>query len=99
LRRSRRFSGCVSPSPSGVDRSEDGQDDGPVVRLDDTEFRRNGNVRTEAASTEPSPDLTLVQIYKGQRVKDAFDRVLDDPRAAEALQHPAPKPLLDEAAG
>jgi hypothetical protein len=46
-RRSRRFSGCVSPSPSGVDRSADGPGDGPVVRLDDSEFRRNGNVRTE----------------------------------------------------
>ena len=39
-RRSRRFSGCVSPSPSGVDRSADGPGDGPVVRLDDSEFRR-----------------------------------------------------------
>jgi hypothetical protein len=53
-RRSRRFSGCVSPSPSGVDRSADGPGDGPVVRLDDSEFRRNGNVRTEATAATGS---------------------------------------------
>ena len=28
----------------------------------------------------------------------AFQQVLDDPEAAEALQHPALQPLLDEAA-
>jgi hypothetical protein len=28
----------------------------------------------------------------------AFQQVLDDPEAAEALQHPALRPLLDEAA-
>ena len=51
-RRLRRFSGCVSPRPSGVDRSADGPGDGPVVRLDDTEFRRNGNVRTEVTAAD-----------------------------------------------
>ncbi|MCV2487998.1 hypothetical protein OF117_01365 [Geodermatophilus sp. YIM 151500] len=44
------------------------------------------------------PDLTLAQVEKGRRIREAFERVLDDPRAAEALQHPALKPLLDEAA-
>lgn len=40
---------------------------------------------------------TVKEIRKAQRVNNAFQRVLDDPAAAEALQHPALKPLLDEA--
>jgi hypothetical protein len=31
-------------------------------------------------------------------VNEAFQQVLDDPDAAEALQHPALKPLLEQAA-
>jgi hypothetical protein len=38
------------------------------------------------------------EIRKAQRVNAAFQQVLDNPEAAEALQHPALKPLLDEAA-
>jgi hypothetical protein len=41
---------------------------------------------------------TVKEIRKAQRVNDAFQRVLDDPAAEEALQHPALAPLLDEAA-
>jgi len=41
---------------------------------------------------------TVKELRKAQRVNAAFQRVLDDPAAAEALQHPALKPLLDEAA-
>ena len=41
---------------------------------------------------------TVKEIRKGLRVNDAFQRVLDDPESGEALQHPALKPLLDEAA-
>ena len=41
---------------------------------------------------------TVKEIRKGLRVNDAFQRVLDYPEAGEALQHPALKPLLDEAA-
>jgi hypothetical protein len=43
-------------------------------------------------------DLTLPQIKKAQRVQQAFQQVLDDPAAQEALQHPALKPLLEQAA-
>jgi hypothetical protein len=43
-------------------------------------------------------EWTMPEIVKGQRVNEAFQRVLDDPAAAEALQHPALKPLLDQAA-
>ena len=41
---------------------------------------------------------TMPQIVKAQRLQEAFPEVLDDPGAAEALQHPALKPLLDQAA-
>jgi len=41
---------------------------------------------------------TVKEIRKAQRVNNAFQQVLDHPEAAEALQHPALKPLLDEAA-
>jgi len=41
---------------------------------------------------------TVKAIRKAQRVNGAFQRVLDDPAAEEALQHPALTPLLDEAA-
>lgn len=42
--------------------------------------------------------LTLPQIDRARRVDEAFEQVLDDPAAAEALQHPALKPLLELAA-
>jgi hypothetical protein len=41
---------------------------------------------------------TVKEIRKALRVNEAFQRVLDDPAAGEALQHPALKPLLDQAA-
>src|SRR5215218_1078353 len=41
---------------------------------------------------------TVKEIRKAERVNRAFQEVLDDPGAAEALQHPALRPLLDEAA-
>ncbi len=41
---------------------------------------------------------TVKEIRKAERVNKAFQQVLDDPEAGEALQHPPLKPLLDEAA-
>jgi hypothetical protein len=41
---------------------------------------------------------TMPEIDRAMRVQEAFQRVLDDPGAGEALQHPALKPLLDQAA-
>ena len=41
---------------------------------------------------------TVKEIRKAERVNAAFQQVLDDPAAAEALRHPALKPLLHEAA-
>jgi hypothetical protein len=43
-------------------------------------------------------DLTLPQVKKAQHLQRAFQQVLDDPAAQEALQHPALKPLLEQAA-
>ena len=43
-------------------------------------------------------EWTMPEIVKAQRVQAAFQRVLDDPAAEEALQHPALKPLLEQAA-
>jgi hypothetical protein len=43
-------------------------------------------------------DWTMPEIDKAQRLQEAFQQVLDDPAAAEALQHPALKPLLEQAA-
>jgi hypothetical protein len=41
---------------------------------------------------------SVKEIRKAQRVNAAFQRVLDNPDAAKALQHPALRPLLEEAA-
>src|SRR3954447_25505927 len=51
-----------------------------------------------AAAYQRNYGGTVKEIRKALRVNDAFQRVLDDPKAGEALQHPALKPLLDEAA-
>ena len=44
------------------------------------------------------PNHTLAQLKKALQVSEAFERVLDDPAAAQVLQHPALKPLLEQAA-
>jgi hypothetical protein len=43
-------------------------------------------------------DKTMPEMRKALRLAEAFEQVLDDPAAAQALQHPALKPLLDQAA-
>jgi hypothetical protein len=44
------------------------------------------------------PEPTVKQVLKALDLQKAFQQVLDTPGAAEALQHPALKPLLDQAA-
>ena len=51
-----------------------------------------------AAAYQRNYGGTVKEIRKALRVNEAFQRVLDDQAAGEALQHPALKPLLDEAA-
>ena len=59
-----------------------------------------GGVQTQAFDyIEVIPDMTIQQIAKAQKLMNAFQQVLDNPDAAQALKHPALKPLLDEAAG
>jgi hypothetical protein len=45
------------------------------------------------------PGVTAKEIRKAVRLQKAFQSVLDQPGAAEALKHPALKALLAEAAG
>ena len=44
------------------------------------------------------PQPTVKQIWEALALQQAFQQVLDTPGAAEALQHPAMKPLLEHAA-
>jgi hypothetical protein len=44
------------------------------------------------------PEPTVKQVWRALAVQQAFQQVLDDPAAAEALKHPALKPLLELAA-
>lgn len=44
------------------------------------------------------PEATVKQIWKALAVQQAFQQVLDNPAAEQALQAPALKPLLDQAA-
>ena len=44
------------------------------------------------------PDATVKQIWKALAVEKAFEQVLDNPEAEQALQAPALKPLLEQAA-
>ena len=55
--------------------------------------------QTEADIFANTDNGSVQEIRKALRVQQAFQQVLDDPEAAQALQHPALKPLLDEAAG
>ena len=56
------------------------------------------NQSPAAGYFEAFPDLTMGEIKKGQRVRAALEQVLDQPEASTLLQHPALKPLLEEAA-
>src|SRR3954467_7607771 len=51
-----------------------------------------------AAAYQRNYGGTVKEIRKALRVNEAFQRVLDDPAAADALAHPALGPLLDQAA-
>lgn len=56
-------------------------------------------VRVTAAGYMVSvPEVTITEQLKNRHLRQAFDKVLDNPDAAQALQHPALKPLLELAA-
>ena len=54
--------------------------------------------KTEAAIFANTCEGSVKELQKAQRVQKAFQQVLDDPAAAQALKHPALAPLLKEAA-
>jgi hypothetical protein len=56
------------------------------------------NAQVTASAYARNYGGTVKEIRKAERVNVAFQQVLDDPAAAEALRHRALKPLLDEAA-
>jgi hypothetical protein len=73
----------------------------------DENLKRTSAVVKEVIQSVQSPavayfnalsSLTIPQIKKAQHVDEAFQRVLDNPTAQEALKHPAMKPLLEQAA-
>ena len=73
----------------------------------DENLKRTSAVVKEVIQSVQSPavayfnalsSLTVPQIKKAQHVDEAFQRVLDNPTAQEALKHPAMKPLLEQAA-
>ena len=58
-----------------------------------------GGIQTQAYDyIEAVPDATIREIAKAQKLMKAFQQVLDNPDAAQALKHPALKPLLEQAA-
>ena len=54
--------------------------------------------QTQANIFANTDDASVQATRKALRVQKAFQQVLDHPEAAQALQHPALKPLLEEAA-
>lgn len=55
--------------------------------------------RVVAAGFAPTfPNATTWGVKKGERLLEAFQKVLDHPEAEQALSHPALKPLLELAA-
>lgn len=55
-------------------------------------------IRTKAAMyVDTYPDVSCKKFNRALRVLTAFEEVLDNPDAAEALKNPALKPLLDQA--
>ena len=53
--------------------------------------------QTTASIFANTDDGTVQELRRALRVQKAFQQVLDDPESAQALTHPALKPLLDEA--
>lgn len=52
--------------------------------------------RVVAAGYAPTfPNATTWEIRKGEKLLEAFQKVLDHPEAEQALKHPALKPLLE----
>ena len=68
------------------------------LSVDEIKEFLTANQVTASDFTMTYPGVTVQEIQEALRVQTAFQQVLDDPDAAEALQHPALKPLLEQAA-
>jgi len=75
----------------------EGREDNPPS-ADEVKVLLEATRETACRYIRAYPYGTVGEIRKGLRVQKAFQKVLDNPDAAEALAHPALKPLLEEAA-
>jgi hypothetical protein len=66
--------------------------------IDEMKVLLNANRVTATTYIRSFPDVTVRQEYKMVQLQKAFEQVLNDPKAAQALEHPALKPLLEQAA-
>ena len=73
----------------------------PSFKISNAEIKDilNSCRSTAAAYARTIPDAALGEIISELRLQKAFQQVPDNPEAEQALQRPALKPLLDEAAG
>jgi hypothetical protein len=69
-----------------------------VLSVDEIKEFLTANQVTASNFAMTYPGVTVREVQEALRVQTAFQQVLDDPDAAEALQHPALKPLLEHAA-
>jgi hypothetical protein len=66
--------------------------------IDEMKVFLNANRVTATTFIRSFPNVTVRQQYKMVQLQKAFEQVLNDPEAAQALEHPALKPLLEQAA-
>lgn len=72
-----------------------------LVKQGGSQFKKLVQEKAQAPSSvyvNVLSEYTVPEIHKAVRVNQAFQQVLDDPAAVEALQQPALKPILDQAA-
>ena len=71
---------------------------GNLPSIDEMKVLLNANRVTATTFVRSFPNVTVRQQYKMVQLQKAFQQVLDHPEAAQALKHPALKPLLEQAA-
>jgi hypothetical protein len=83
---------------AGFDKSRDDYDE--IALQASPELKRIIQSRqvTAASYFESLSPLTMTEVLKNAALADAYNQVLEDPEAEQALQHPALRPLLELAA-
>jgi hypothetical protein len=79
---------AITQYPDGIDR---------LSSAEVKQFAQSAQVQA-AYYHDVFSSYTIAELQKAGQVAQAFQRVLDNPEAAEALQHPALRPLLELAA-